>query len=398
VAYRRKLTQDVTVYDPSRAFNGYTFFAPTFQSDAWLIDMRGNICHHWELEMPPASHGKLLPNGNVMWQCKGEGSLTDFVGSGSVIREVDWDGNEVWRYEEPGLNHDFLVLENGNLVVNVYVPMPDDVARRVKGGIPGTELRGRMWTCLIKEITREGETVWEWNIAEHLDIGKDVLCPLCPRHVWGFCNSLDRLPDGKILFTLRLLNDVGIFDPRTGEITWRFGRDKELGHPHSCSYLENGNILLFDNGLHRVGSDPNLQIADIAASRVIEIDPKTNEIVWQYMDPLAPNFFSAICSAAERLPNGNTLICEATKGRFFEVTRDMEIVWEYFSPFLVTRPNYWGWTLAVTVWAAHRYAPDYPGLQGKDLDPERYEWTIRLKSRKSLEEEAVLKRLKSLGY
>ena len=53
--------------------------------------------------IPPASHGKLLPNGHVMWQGKGPDSITDFVGSGSIIKEVDWDRNEVWRHEELGL-------------------------------------------------------------------------------------------------------------------------------------------------------------------------------------------------------------------------------------------------------------------------------------------------------
>lgn len=396
--WRRKLTQDVTVYDPSRAYDGHTLFAPTFQTDAWLIGMQGRVCHHWRMPFPPASHGKLLPNGHLMWQGKGPGSITDFVGSGSVLLEVDWDGKEVWRYEEPGLNHDFLALPNGDLIVNVYIPIPDDLARRIKGGLHGTELRGKMWTCCIKEINRSGKALWEFNVAEHLDPDTDILCPLCPRHVWGFVNALDLLPDGNILFTLRLLNDLAVFDPRRGRIVWRFGRDKELGHPHCCKALPNGNFLLFDNGLHRRGADPDLQIADIAASRVIEIDPATRRIVWQYMDPLAPNFFSAICSGAERLPNGNTLICEATKGRLFEVTAEKDIVWEYYSPFLVTRPNYWGWTLAVTVWQAHRYGPDYPGLRGKDLNPDKYEWVLNTRTQEPAEHDAVLRRLKSLGY
>ncbi len=38
---------------------------------------------------------------------------------------------------------------------------------------------------------------------------------------------------------------------------------------------------------------------------------------------------------AQRLKNGNTLICEGLWGRFFEVTRDKEIVWEYILPFFV---------------------------------------------------------------
>lgn len=396
--YRRKLTDDVTVHDPSKAFEGYTFFAPTFEKVAWLVDMQGRVVHRWEMETAPASHGKLLPNGHVMWQGKGPGSIADFVGSGSELVEVDWDGNKVWRYEEVGLNHDFLVLDDDRLIINVFTPIPGDRVEDIQGGIPGTELRGQIWTCCLKEISRVGEVLWEFNVAEHLDLEDDVLCPLCPRHVWGFCNSLARLPDGNILFPLRLLNDLAVLDPEKGEIVWRLGKDKELGHPHSCSVLPNGNFLLYDNGLHRVGADPELQIADISASRLVEIDPETREIVWQYMDPFAPNFYSAICSSAQRLPNGNTLICEATKGRLFEVTKEKEIVWEYHSPFLVTRPSYWGWTLAKTIWDAQRYAPDYPAFEGKDLDPENYEFVIRRRGEAEKREEAELKRLKSLGY
>ena len=35
----------------------------------------------------------------------------------------------------------------------------------------------------------------------------------------------------------------------------------------------------------------------------------------------------------ERLPNGNTLICESLMGRFLEVTMDGEVVWEFVNPF-----------------------------------------------------------------
>jgi len=133
--YRRKLTQDVTVYNPARTYDGYTLFAPTFEKVAWLIDMQGRVCHRWQMDTAPASHGVLLPNGHLMWQGKGPNSIQDFVGSGSELVEVDWDGNKVWRYEEVGLNHDFIVLDNGNLIVNVFVPMPDDVSAKVRGGL-----------------------------------------------------------------------------------------------------------------------------------------------------------------------------------------------------------------------------------------------------------------------
>ncbi|HMY40488.1 MAG TPA: hypothetical protein PK011_14280, partial [Marinagarivorans sp.] len=72
-------------------------------------------------------------------------------------------------------------------------------------------------------------------------------------------------------------------------------------------------------------------------SRVLEIDPIKNEIVWQYtgVDSGAPNytFYSSYISSARRLPNGNTLIDEGMNGRFIQVTPQGEIVWEYISPY-----------------------------------------------------------------
>ena len=58
--------------------------------------------------------------------------------------------------------------------------------------------------------------------------------------------------------------------------------------------------------------------------------------VWTYQDP-AMN--SAIMSSAERLPNGNTLICSGLQGRIFEITTGGTNVWEVASP-TVFRASY----------------------------------------------------------
>jgi hypothetical protein len=70
------------------------------------------------------------------------------------------------------------------------------------------------------------------------------------------------------------------------------------------------------------------------------VNPGTNEIAWNYQETLEYNFFSPRISNAQRLPNGNTLINEGSFGRFFEVTRDGDVVWEYVNPYfgLVTAP------------------------------------------------------------
>jgi len=396
MSYRSGLTQNVEIYDPSKAYNGYTLFALDWGNDAWLVDMKGQVVHYWLMEHPPAAHGKLLPNGNLLWPGRSHSTMTEFGVNGEELIEVDWEGNEIWKYKDLFINHDFVRLPNGNTIVNRYVQVPETISSKIKGGVSGTERNGKIWSCSFREITQEKEVVWEWKAYEHLDPEKDILCPLCPRSIWGYVNSLYALPNGNILCTFRFLNTVAIVDKKTEQIVWRWGPEDGVGHPHCVSMLDNGNVLLFDNGLHRKGTE--VGINDVAASRVIEVNPKTNEIEWEYRDPNAPNFYSAICGGAERLPNGNTLICESTKGRLFEITPDKEVVWEYFSPFRVIRPPYWGWTLDAVIFQAHRYGPHYEGLKGKTLDPNKFEWIIRKKSAKFLEEEKIRSRLKGLGY
>ena len=121
--------------------------------------------------------------------------------------------------------------------------------------------------------------------------------------------------------------------------------------------LDNGNILVFANGMH---------VLENPCSKIFEIDPKTNEIVWQYRSKPIWEFFSHFISGAQRLPNGNTLICEGMTGRLFEVTMDGETVWEYVVPFFADHPRHGNTN---NTFRARRYAPDFPGLVGRDLSP-----------------------------
>jgi len=72
--------------------------------------------------------------------------------------------------------------------------------------------------------------------------------------------------------------------------------------------LPNGNFLLFDNGPHRLDHT-------MPFSRIIEVDLATKQIVWKYQEKRESDFFSPRISNAQRLPNGNTLICEGDFGR-----------------------------------------------------------------------------------
>jgi hypothetical protein len=76
-----------------------------------------------------------------------------------------------------------------------------------------------------------------------------ILCPLCLRDDWNHANSCFVMPDGDILTTIRHLSTVAIIDKKTGNIKWRWGVG-DISHPHDPTLLDNGNVLVFDNGFH----------------------------------------------------------------------------------------------------------------------------------------------------
>ena len=205
----------------------------------------------------------------------------------------------------------------------------------------------------------------EWRSWEHLDPEEDVICWLEGRHEWTHENALSVTADGDLLVSFRQTSTIGIVDKKTGDFSWKWGPG-EISHQHNPTFLDNGRVLLFDNGPHRPG---------FSHSRVIEVDPATNEIAWEYQGDPPISFYSYHISGAQRLPNGNTLICEGAPGRFFEVTPSNEIVWEYVNPVLAPSGRGGGGGasgMANSVFRVHRYGPDHPALAGKDLDPGRH--------------------------
>jgi hypothetical protein len=126
-------------------------------------------------------------------------------------------------------------------------------------------------------------------------------------------------------FPPRHLHRIFIIDRDSGDIVWQWGEGELLGQ-HQPTMLSNGNILLFDNGW-----GPPMR----GWSQVLEMAPASGEIVWRYRTDPATDFWSPVGSGAQRLPNGNTLICAmnwSEPGRLFEVTPEGDIVWEYWNP------------------------------------------------------------------
>jgi outer membrane protein assembly factor BamB len=85
-------------------------------------------------------------------------------------------------------------------------------------------------------------------------------------------------------------------------------------------------MLLFDNiGL-------KLDSNNLRGSRVLEFDPNTMELVWEYSGSPEQPFYSDSRASQQRLANGNTLITESNSGRIIEVDVTGTIVWEYYNP------------------------------------------------------------------
>ncbi len=366
--------ESVSRHDAARAYGGYTMFAPHGSRDVWLIDMEGRVVHRWRMSSLVGSGIELLPNGNQLRLNKTGTEPTAFLGTGGgELVEVDWLGEVVWKHEDPYMHHDFKRLDGGNTVLNRHVLIPEEIARRVKGGIPGTEHESGMWGNAYREITPSGEVVWEWLGYEHMNPETDVPCPLCPRSIWGYVNGIDVLPNGDVIGSFRHLNNLMTVDRATGAVKWRWGA-WELGHQHNPTALPGGNILVLDNGYHRLPPyDIRTTVSAEGYSRVLEVSPETGEIEWEYQADPPTSFWSHLCSSAQRLPNGNTLVCESSSGRIFEITREGGIVWEFTNPFHESMGRY---GLTNLVYKTRRYGYDYEGLKGKTLAPQDYNWPL----------------------
>jgi len=378
----------VTKYIPLKSFKGYTLWC-SMAGDGTvnLMDMKGNIVHTWKNETAPGLYGELLDNGNLLYSGRtrvGYGSPRNhpMSGKGGVLWEKDWNNNVVAKIINDAAHHDQAKLPNGNYLQIAWDPVPKGMEERIPGGIYHTEHKdGMIFEELITETTPRGERIWEWRPSDHLNPEEYPICPLNDRKEWLHANSVEYLPKGNpitdtesVMVSLRHNSICIIFEKATGEVQWRYGgcMDGEwgkLGAQHDFSMIKEGlpgygNVMIFDNGMNLASVRESGLYWGIAHSRVLEIDPKTKKVVWtyDYQDknwnfPIKTKwlFNSPYIAGAQRLPNGNTLICEGGTGRIFEVTKENEIVWEFVNPD------------RKAIYRAYRYGPDFIGFNGKNL-------------------------------
>lgn len=365
----------VTIYDKAKAWNGYTLLSGA-DKQTYLVDMNGQAVHRWpypgfpSLLVDPALNGGR--KGHVIVQLEERKDLDKrSFGNGvnnHAIAELDWGAKVVWRWAGEASagnayqHHDLQRLANGNTLV-----LANQLHR-----IAGFKLEQTIDDALY-EVTPDGQVAWRWLASEHLDefgftpeqlrLVRDT--PLADYlhmnnaqtlgpNKWFDAGDTRFAPDN-ILIDSRQANFLVILDKATGKVVWRLGPNyaeagprnpfakgpelpravDQLSGQHDAKLIAKGlpgagNILLFDNQ-GGAGYPAVAYPIVTGASRVLEIDPSTAQIVWEYR--AGTSLFSAFTSSVRRLPNGNTLIAEGQTGRVFQVTPEGQIVWEYVSPY-----------------------------------------------------------------
>jgi hypothetical protein len=315
----------VTRWEPARAAPGYNFYSDQ-AGGAILARLDGEQIHSWRLPSGERACelAELLPDGDVILVCQDE-SLT----------RLDWNSHSVWDLEIRA-HHDVEVAADGTLLVVDRDLYP---------------YQGRqVWFDGIAWVSGEGQVLRRWSTFEHLaelrrhhppsPLDRPASAAESRRPEasgneahgdYYHVNAVEILPDtplgkrdarfrgGNLLVCLRNANLLLILDAKTLSVTWSWGPG-QLQLPHMPTMLDDGNILVFDNGVWR------------RASRVLEIEPASGEIVWTYGEEAQQRFFVKERGCSQRLANGNTLICDSQRGHVFEVASSGETVWEFWNP------------------------------------------------------------------
>ncbi len=344
-----------TIHKPEKAYKGYTLFCSTHdelrageKAHIYLVDMKGRIHHRWEVDTS-VQLAKLQPDGSLFYITRDRTAIKR-----AGLRRLSPDSEVQWYYHCRS-DHDFRVLDNGNFLIHCIRD----------GMVPalGPELKRNPY---IIEITDSKKLVWEWHGENHVQelverLGLDW-SKMKEKHKdeaadfdWAHNNTVAVIPEnasgekdprfekGNLLFSYRRLSVVGVIDRESGEIVWAWGNG-EIEGQHDVQMLPNGHLLMFDNG--RDFNPP-----ERGWSRVVEVDPLEEEVVWEYHGSPKESFYSGAISGVQKLPNGNIFICSGNERRLFEVTEDKEIVWEYKPPFEIKG--------TMGIYQATRYSPEY---------------------------------------
>lgn len=242
----------------------------------------------------------------------------------------DEESKVVWQVNT--YSRDGYMLDNGNIIIS-----DGKVAREYAKGTTDV-----VWSYTLNEANDElgtairlenGDTmlVERGKLPRIIEVNKEgeiqVEVPLQPETDNGHMQTrmARKLPNGNYLVPHLLAFKIKEYTPE-GKVVREIPTDlEELGGrevhnwPFTAILLDNGNILA--NLTH--------------GHKTVEFD-KENKVVWRVDNSHVDGRFADPCGG-QRLPNGNTVIGSyAQKApdmpKIFEITRDKEVVWEFFHP------------------------------------------------------------------
>lgn len=319
------------------------------------------------------------------------GRLNSILDPSANDISLTYDGTVEWSYPfftsivTP--HHDIEVMPNGNLLLTAWEELGG--AGAVAAGRNPATVGTSFMPDAIYELQPVGDkdaiVVWEWHPDDHFVQDFDSNLPnfgVVADHPelidvnfghdgdWMHVNGIDYNADlDQIAISVPNFNEVWIIDHSTttaeaathsggnsgkgGDLLYRWGNpavygrgveaDRRFFFIHDVQWIEPGlpgagNLLIYNNGQNRpvggnwssvdewappVDAQGNYSLASGQAYGPTSLE-------WTYSDQ--GNFYSAIMSGCERLANGNTLICEATSGRMFEVDSSGSILWTHINP------------------------------------------------------------------
>ncbi len=218
--------------------------------------------------------------------------------------------------------HELRMLPNGNRLLLSY-PLKHGVDLT---GLTATPMPGPNSTiadCEVQEVNPQGQLVYKWDASDHIDpvtenkfVGVDSINNETVYDVYH-CNSIDAIPGGDLLVSVRHAFAVVRIRRSDSKIIWKLGgtaNNKDsaqhitiqnypqgtLSAQHDARYLPNGNISVFDNQSFSPGPAQGVEFA-------LNLTAGTAAPVFQFGQPLGKPSFAT--GNFRRYGDGDSVIC-----------------------------------------------------------------------------------------
>ena len=206
--------------------------------------------------------------------------------------------------------HDWAYDNNGNFLLMGEAIRYIDMSGLIAGG----NINAEVLDLIIQEFDKDGNLKYTWNSADHFDIfdgneNSPYLDYTEAQLDYVHANSVAVDSDTSFIISNRHMDEITKVDRRTRNIIWRLGGKKNdftfindpigFSHQHSISRLENGNILLFDNG--------NLHVSQVSTSIIYDLDEinMTATLIKRY--GRTPEVYSNHGAGTQEVHNGNII-------------------------------------------------------------------------------------------